>query len=171
MARRAASYTLLDGSTPRPASAKLPDQSPPSPQEDLGGPRPRPAQQKSEDWGNERARRAHNLPSIPARMSARSRRKIFQTYPCGEGRPGPDRRKAGLGCGKPVLARGAVARSRRSVSSSTRPVLSRGRQSMRGGYARLGVTRHRAETARGGRGRGGKDDLCEIIALSPFGRL
>lgn len=50
-ARRAASYTLLDGSRPRSVSAKLPDPSPPSPEEDLGGPRPRSAQQKSEDWG------------------------------------------------------------------------------------------------------------------------
>ena len=115
-ARRAASYTPLSGCMPCPVPAELPERSLPSPTEDLGGPRPRPAQQKSEDWGNERARRAHNLPSIPARMSAKSRQKLFRTYPCGEDRPGSGGRKAGLGCGRPVLARGAVARSTRSAS-------------------------------------------------------
>ena len=126
-ARRAASYTLRDGTTPRPVSAKLPDQSLPSSREDLGGPRPRPAQEKSEDWGNERAGRAHNLPPIPARMSARSRRKILQTYPCGDTRPPAGPRKVGLGCGGIVLAGAAAARSRRSTSSTTRSSLSRAR--------------------------------------------
>ena len=67
--------------------------------------------------------------------------------------------------GEPLRVQGVLCRRRRVRCSVG------ARQSMRGGYTRLGVTRHRADTARGGRGRGGKDDLCEIIALSPFGRL
>ena len=169
--RHASSYTLLDGSTPRPVSANLPDQSPPSRRKDLGGPRPRPAQEKSEDWGNECARRAHNLPPIPARMSARSRRKIFQTYLCGDGRPGPGRRRAGLGCCRPVLARGTPSRSSRSASLTTRSAFRKEQKRVRTECTRPGVTRDRVWTPRGGRGTGRKRRTLQDHVLSPFGRL
>ena len=104
-------------------------------------------------------------------MSARSRRKIFQTYLCGDGRPGPGRRRAGLGCCRPVLARGAPSRSSRSALLTTRSAFSKEQQRMRGGYTRLGVTRDRVETPRGGRGTGRKRRTLLDHALSPFGRL
>ena len=121
--------------------------------------------------GNERPRRAHNLPPIPARMSARSRRKIFQTYLCGDGRPGPGRRRAGLGCCRPVLARGTPSRSSRSASLTTRSAFRKEQKRVRTECTRPGVTRDRVWTPRGGRGTGRKRRTLQDHVLSPFGRL
>ena len=57
---------------------------------DLGGPRPGPAQEKSEDWGMG-AFCAHSIfRSIPARLSARAREKCVETCSPGHGMPVPE---------------------------------------------------------------------------------
>ena len=121
--------------------------------------------------GDERARRAHHLPPIPAQMSARSRRKIIETNLCGDGRPGPGRRRAGLGCCRPVLARGTPSRSSRSASLTTRSAFRKEQKRVRTECTRPGVTRDRVWTPRGGRGTGRKRRTLQDHVLSPFGRL
>ena len=71
--RLAASYTLLDGYTFRADPAQTSRPSPPSLREVDGLLVPRRAQEKWKIGGSKRARRAHNLPPFPARMSARLR--------------------------------------------------------------------------------------------------
>ena len=81
--RPATSYTPLDGYTFRAAPPKLPDQVRHHSEKStdfLGCGAPR---EKWKIGGNKRAKRAHNLPPFPARMSARSRANKFETYPVG----------------------------------------------------------------------------------------
>ena len=64
---------------------------------DLGGPRPGPAQEKSEDWGMG-AFCAHSIfRSIPARLSARARKKCVETCSPGHGMPVPEPRAGQVG--------------------------------------------------------------------------
>ena len=71
----ATSYTAPDGYSFRAAPARASRPYQPSFREVGGLLGPRGAQEKWKIGGNKRTSRAHNLPPIPARMSARSRAK------------------------------------------------------------------------------------------------
>ena len=79
----ATSYTSLGGYSFRAGPAQASSPGPPSLREVDGLLGPRRAQEKWKMGGSKRARRAYNLPPIPARMSARSRANKVETYPVG----------------------------------------------------------------------------------------
>ena len=79
----ATSYTLLDGYSFRAGPAQTSRPGRPSLREVGGLLGLRGAQEKWKIGGSKRARRAHNLPPFPARMSARSRSNKVETYPVG----------------------------------------------------------------------------------------
>ena len=88
-------YTPRDGFVARAAPERTSSPAPPSDRGAYGKTGPGMPRENRKIWGSKRASRAYNLPPIPARMSARSRTKLVETYPCGPGKPPVESRRRG----------------------------------------------------------------------------
>ena len=167
----AASYTALDGYASRAGAAQTSRPGPPSPREDLGGPRPIPAQEKSEDWGMSAAGRAHNLPPYPCTNVSQNAAENTSNLPLRSGRadagaPEGGARVRGLrscGMGDSVLRSFCIVDSAFFVQNIAPEYAQRVHEAECGTCQGL--------KGEGGQRNGGKCRTTRDHVLSPFGRL